>query len=94
MIPGAWLARFGRTAADQVLEAVDARLKAPRRPGLEGRIAGIRLDGAPRDRRSATDGLPAGGGSGRRLDGPGAGPVESMGTHSRGFGHGSRRVAT
>ena len=63
VIPGAWLARFGRTAAGQVLEAVDARLKAPRRSGLEGRIAGIRLDGARRDWRPATDDMTAGGGA-------------------------------
>ena len=44
VIPQAWLARFGRTAADQVLKAVKTRLKAPRSPGLEGRIAGVALD--------------------------------------------------
>ena len=43
-----WLARFARTAADQVVSAVDHRLSSPRRMGFEGRIAGHRLDaGSP-----------------------------------------------
>ena len=39
-IPKAWLARFGRTVTGQVLEAVEARLAAPRTPGAEGSLAG------------------------------------------------------
>ena len=42
-IPQAWLARFGRTVADQVLDAVDARLDGARAPGVEATVAGQRL---------------------------------------------------
>ena len=76
VIPAAWLARFGRTAADQVLDAVDARLKAPRRSGFEGRMAGTRLDGGRT--RSGTTGcvphVPSGTVRRRRLHGPRSGP--------------------
>ena len=39
-MPQAWLARFGRTVAEQVIEAVEGRLRAPRAPGVEMTIAG------------------------------------------------------
>ena len=42
-IPQAWLARFGRTVADQVLDAVDARLHTARAPGVEATVAGQAL---------------------------------------------------
>ena len=42
-MPQAWLARFGRTVAEQVLEAVDTRLQASRRTGFEGFLAGQRI---------------------------------------------------
>ena len=42
-VPGAWLARFGRTVADQAVAAVRSRLDAERRPGFRGRIAGEAL---------------------------------------------------
>jgi len=35
-IPGAWLARFGRAVADQAIDSVAGRLRAPRAPGFEG----------------------------------------------------------
>ena len=47
--PRAWLARFGRTVAEQVLEAVEDRVSAPRLPGVEGRLAGHGLGRAPHD---------------------------------------------
>ena len=46
-MPKAWLARFGRTVASQVLDAVESRLEAPRAPGVEASIAGQRLHGGP-----------------------------------------------
>ena len=46
-IPQAWLARFGRTVADQVIDAVDGRLGAARRPGVEATLAGRSIGGAP-----------------------------------------------
>ena len=42
-IPRAWLARFGRTVADQVIDAVDGRLRAARTPGIEATVAGQAL---------------------------------------------------
>ena len=54
-VPGAWLARFGRTVADQAVAAVRSRLGAERRPGFRGRIAG--------------EALPDGSGTGTAADG-------------------------
>ena len=42
-IPKAWIARFGRTVADQVLDAVDARLRASRTSGVSVSVAGQRI---------------------------------------------------
>ena len=39
-IPAAWLSRFGRTVADQVLDAISDRVAADRTPGLTGSLAG------------------------------------------------------
>ncbi len=38
-IPGAWLARFGRTVADQAIDSVTDRLRALRTPGFEGNLS-------------------------------------------------------
>ena len=45
-IPQAWIAPFGRTVADQVLDAVDARLRAARTAGVSVSMAGQRLGGS------------------------------------------------
>ena len=62
-MPKAWIARFGRTVADQVLDAVDARLKAARTAGMSLSLGGQTIGGAvPKaDERSgaATDGTSA-----------------------------------
>ena len=42
-IPQAWISRFGRTVADQVLEAVASRLRSEPTPGVEVTLAGERL---------------------------------------------------
>ena len=42
-IPEAWLARFGRTVTGQVLDAVQARLSAPRAAGAQAHLAGQAL---------------------------------------------------
>ena len=42
-MPAAWLARFGRTVTDQVLDAVEARLAAPRAAGARATLAGQAL---------------------------------------------------
>ena len=42
-LPRALLARFGRTAAVQVVDQVEERIAAPRQPGFRGRVAGREL---------------------------------------------------
>ena len=42
-MPQAWTARFGRTVAEQAMEAVEGRFNAPRTPGGSGNIAGFSL---------------------------------------------------
>ena len=45
-MPRAWLARFGRTVAEQMVDAVDARFAAGRTAGVEMTLAGQPLAGA------------------------------------------------
>ena len=45
-MPKAWLARFGRTVAEQVIEAAEGRFTAARNPGVEVNLAGQPLGGA------------------------------------------------
>ena len=42
-MPKAWIARFGRSVADQVLDAVDERMRTKLAAGAEARIAGQRI---------------------------------------------------
>ena len=42
-MPEAWLARFGRTVAEQAIEAVEGRFAAPRNAGVEMTVAGERI---------------------------------------------------
>ena len=63
-IPKAWIARFGRTVAEQAVEAVEARFEAPRAPGFAGSIAGHgvsgfgeRADGGVQDAREGLEAL-------------------------------------
>ena len=44
-IPTAWLARFGRTVADQVIDAVEGRMGAARAPGMELTLGGQQIGG-------------------------------------------------
>ena len=44
-IPRAWIARFGRTVADQLLDAVLSRMRSARQPGVEMTLAGQRIGG-------------------------------------------------
>ena len=46
LMPQAWLARFGRTVADQVIDAVEGRMAAARAPGTEVSLAGRRVGAA------------------------------------------------
>lgn len=45
-LPQAWLARFGRTVAQHVLDGVQARLTEPRQAGSRVTVAGHAVDGA------------------------------------------------
>ena len=56
-LPRSWIARFGRTVAEQLLQAVDTRMSAPPKPGVEAHIGGHRVGGAAVGPESAT-GLP------------------------------------
>ena len=42
-MPKAWIGRFGRSVADQVLDAVDDRMRAKPAPSVEAHIAGQRI---------------------------------------------------
>ena len=57
-IPQAWLARFGRTVAEQYLDTITNRFSAARTPGVQGRFAGHELKraGDASDTWSALDG--------------------------------------
>ena len=63
-IPKAWIARFGRTVAEQVIDAVEARMQAPRVPGTELSLAGQRVGGsaAPEGAVPTADAAQAGAG--------------------------------
>ena len=60
-MPQAWIARFGRTVAEQVLDAVQSRMEAARTPGVEVSLAGQRIGGGPAaeadEARAAEDGI-------------------------------------
>ena len=43
-MPKAWIARFGRTATEHVLDGVRTRMTAPRKAGLHGSLAGVGFD--------------------------------------------------
>ena len=67
-VPKAWIARFGRTVAEQVLEAVEARMRAPRQREAVVSLGGERIGlgplfGTGRD-ASAADGASRGDGDG------------------------------
>ena len=74
-MPAAWLARFGRTVTDQVLDAVEERLAAPRAAGARATLAGQALpswDGDAARRPRTTTPAPT--------------PDRSPGQAQRGFG--------
>ena len=54
-MPNAWLARFGRTVAEQVVDAVGGRLSAPRTPGAEVSLAGVALEGTSTEELEALE---------------------------------------
>ncbi len=66
-LPAAYLARFGRTVAEQALEGIAGRLSAPRTPGMQGTLAGRALTFGP---TSGTGEVVDPPGDGLGLDGP------------------------
>ncbi len=46
-MPRAWIGRFGRTVADQVLDALDERMRAKTEPGVEAYVAWQRIGSGP-----------------------------------------------
>ncbi len=66
-LPAAYLARFGRTVAEQALDGIAGRMAAPRTPGVQGTLAGRALTFAP---TSGTDDAADPPGDGLGLDGP------------------------
>ena len=57
-MPAAWLARFGRTAAEQALDGIAGRIAASRTAGVQGSIAGqaLNLDPGSTGSKSGTGG--------------------------------------
>ena len=53
-IPQAWIARFGRTVADQVLEAVQGRMRANPAPGVEVSLAGQQIGVGSKEEQTAS----------------------------------------
>ena len=47
LIPKVWIARFGRTVAEQMLEAVEGRMRAAPAPGVEVSLAGEQIGWQP-----------------------------------------------
>ena len=54
-MPAAWLARFGRTAAEQALDGIAGRIAAPRTAGVQGTIAGQALNLDPGSQSGAAN---------------------------------------
>ena len=87
-LPKALIARFGRTAAVHIVEQVEERVNAPRRPGFDGRVAGRQIN---RDmgQQFALDFLQqlGGGGHGQR-QGQRGGQVTAAAANDPRFGNG------
>ena len=91
-LPAAYLARFGRTVAEQALDGIAGRLAAPRTPGMQGMLAGYALgaaadpgppfDAAASDRPTLNDVVPSALGP-RPPDGHAARALADL---ARGFG--------
>ena len=88
-LPKALIARFGRTAAVHVVEQVEERVNAPRRPGFDGRVAGRQIN---RDMggQFALDFLQQLGGGYGRHQGQQGGRMTAAGANGPRFGNGGR----
>ncbi len=93
-MPAAWLARFGRTVAEQALDGIAGRMAADRTAGMQGSIAGQALSFDPAANDNATpghaaSGSPASGGTGALALADVARAFGGQSGHSgpAGFGH-------
>ena len=60
-LPAVYLARFGRTVAEQALDGIAGRMAAPRTPGMQGTLAGQALNFDPAASGESTIGAAASG---------------------------------
>ena len=93
-MPAAWLARFGRTVAEQALDGIAGRIAAPRTAGLQGAIAGQAMSLDPRSQETHSDETGPDGsvGTGHAVlhplqDGGPSGFIHALGTGSGGTGY-------
>ena len=76
-MPKAWTARFGRTVAEQVLDAVESRMRAARTPGVEVSLAGERIGWRPSADPGSGAGTGPGSGSSGSVSGAGDAALSS-----------------
>ena len=62
-MPGAYLARFGRTVAEQALDGIAGRMSADRTPGMQGTVAGQALNFDPSASEQAAGATPGASGA-------------------------------
>ena len=87
-MPAAWLARFGRTAAEQALDGIAGRIAASRTAGVQGSIAGqsLNLDPGPGTGSGGSDG-PGGAANGNAVSGaPSGNDLSAQSDVARAFG--------
>ena len=90
-MPAAWLARFGRTVAQQALDGIVGRMAAPRTPGMQGAVAGQAVGFGPTESPgsgSGAGGTPADGISSASGTPEGSAAL-AMADIARSFGDGS-----
>ncbi len=100
-MPAAWLARFGRTVAEQALDGIAGRIAAPREAGARGTIAGQALsfgsglgaDGAANDPGSLSPGSLSGAGN-APVGGVSRGVSLAQSDVARAFGASAGRFST
>ena len=90
-MPAAFLARFGRTVAEQALDGIAGRMSAPRTAGMQGAIAGQAMSFGPADSPGSwsgaggTGGTPAAGGVPSAAGTPEGSAALAMAEIARGF---------
>ncbi len=87
-MPAAWLARFGRTVAEQALDGIAGRIAAPRTAGLQGAIAGQAMTLDLGSQGASFDGTgPGTSGVTNTVLGDSSGFTRALGTGSGGIEH-------